>query len=254
MPWMTPVNFLHLLRDLVGAAVVVLEAVLGLGLDRALVVRRRGRRRRRCPDRGSRRRPGSRPCPRARSGTCRRRRGCRRRRCPARGSRRRPGSRPCPRARSGTCRPPSAMPSPSLSGSGQPSSSSKPSLSSASVGHWSASSTMPSPSSSVGPARLLLAAALPSRRRTPCRARTAPRSRPSRPPTRSTAATASARRGAAPAFVHLAKRAPTPACGDEVGIVEQDSSRSEEFVAPPAPTSTNGCSAPMSNWSSAFSR
>ena len=54
----------------IGAAVVVLEAVLVLGLVRALVRARRGCRRRRCPDPGSRRRPGSRPCPRARSGTC----------------------------------------------------------------------------------------------------------------------------------------------------------------------------------------
>ena len=57
----------------IGAAVVVLEAVLVLGLGRALVGRVGRRRPGRCPDRGSRRRPGSRPCPRARSGTCRRR-------------------------------------------------------------------------------------------------------------------------------------------------------------------------------------
>src|SRR6266513_535890 len=45
----------------------------------------------------------------------------------------------------------SGMPSLSLSGSGQPSSSSKPSLSSGSSGHLSTLSRMPSPSRSPGP-------------------------------------------------------------------------------------------------------
>ena len=132
------------------------NAVHVLGLVRALVEAVGDRRRCRCRDRGSRPRPGSRPCPRARSGTCRSRRGCRRRRCrswPAgsrrwawaacdprdrwgrrrasrrcrrcrcrdRGSRPHPGTDRSPRAGWGTCRPTSGMPSPSLSGSGQPS-------------------------------------------------------------------------------------------------------------------------------------
>ena len=59
------------------AAVLVLEPVLVLGLVRGTCPSRRGCRRCRCRDRGSRRRPGSRPCPRARRGTCRWRRRCR---------------------------------------------------------------------------------------------------------------------------------------------------------------------------------
>ena len=86
------------------AAVEILEAVLVLGLVRALVARCRGCRRRRCRGRDSRRRPGSRRSPRDRAGTCRRRRGCRRRRCRDRDSRPRPRTCRCPRARRGTCR------------------------------------------------------------------------------------------------------------------------------------------------------
>ena len=85
---------------LLRAAVVVRRA----RLVRALVVGVEPRRPCRCRGRGSRRRPRTRPCPPARSGTCRRRRRCRRCRCRGRGSRRRPRTRPCPRGRSGTCR------------------------------------------------------------------------------------------------------------------------------------------------------
>src|SRR5690606_13947729 len=53
----------------------------------------------------------------------------------------------------------STMLSPSLSGSGQPSSSSNPSLSSGSAGQRSSLSTTPSPSVSVGPAAGFLGAA-----------------------------------------------------------------------------------------------
>ena len=97
-------NFFSFCRDLVGAAVLVLVAVLGLRLGRALVLRVRDAVAVVVRIGAAVLRPGSRPCPRARSGTCRPRRGCRHRRCP---------------------------------GSGQPSSSWKPSLSSGSFGHLS---------------------------------------------------------------------------------------------------------------------
>ena len=100
----------------IGAAVVVLEAVEVLGLVRGTCRRCRGCRRRRCRDRGSRRRRGSRPCPRARGRTGPWSPRCRRRRCPdRRGSRLRPRSRCTFSGSFGHLSTLSRMPSPSLS-------------------------------------------------------------------------------------------------------------------------------------------
>ena len=132
----------------IGAAVLVLEAVHVLRLRSGTGRTRRGCRRCRCRDRGSRRRPRSRPCPRDRSGTCRCCRGCRRRRCRSStpGSRRSASDALWSSGSFGqaSCR--SSMPSLSLSGSGQPSSSWNSSKSSGWFGHLSSASGMVSPS------------------------------------------------------------------------------------------------------------
>ena len=132
------------------------------------------------------------------------------------------------------------MPSPSLSGSGQPSSSWKPSLSSASVGHLSASSGMPSPSG------VLRRLDRPSRRscgRTPCRWRAGLRSRPSRRcPTRS-AGTGCDRRRGGPSRCRRGtsrrcpRRARVGVLRDHVLVVRVDTT----CIAPP-PNRTNGIS------------